>query len=576
MSQLESRLSTIRHSTAHVLAQAVLKKFPDAKLAIGPAIESGFYYDFDIETPLTEDILIELEDIMKTIINENQEFKQYDLSKKEAIINSEKTNQPYKLELIKDLNLDTYSFYENGPFTDLCKGPHINNTKEIKAFKLLKVSGAYWRGSEKNKMLQRIYGTAFTDKKELRLYMNQLEEAKKRDHRKLGKELKLFSINEEVGSGLILWHPKGTTLRNQIEDYWKKEHIKNQYQLVMTPHVGKSELWKTSGHLDFYQENMYEKMDVESQAYFLKPMNCPFHIMIYKDTQHSYRNLPIRYAELGTVYRYERSGVLHGLLRVRGFTQDDAHIICSEDQVESEILTALEFSLKMLKAFGFKEFKLFLSTKPEEKFVGNDSQWKLAEKSLEKAIKKTNIEFEIDAGGGAFYGPKIDIKIKDAIGRQWQCSTIQFDFNLPERFNMTFINSKGEKARPFMIHRALLGSIERFIGILIEEYAGWLPLWISPIQCQILTINNNVKDYAEKLDKQLTEAGFRTKLNASSDKLNYKIRESIKQKTPYLLIIGDKEKETNTITLRNKNTQLGTLSKEELIKKLSEENEILN
>ena len=576
MSQLNTELSTIRHSTAHVLAQAVLKKFPEAKLGIGPAIENGFYYDFDINISLTEDILSELEEIMKSIIEEKQEFKRYDLSKKESLKNSEKSNQTYKIDLIKDLNLDSYSFYENGPFVDLCKGPHIKTTKEIKAFKLLKVSGAYWRGSEKNKMLQRIYGTAFSDKKELRLYLNQLEEAKKRDHRKLGKELNLFSINEEVGSGLILWHPKGTTLRNQIEDYWKKEHIKNNYQLVMTPHVGKSELWKTSGHLDFYEENMYDKMDVESQDYYLKPMNCPFHIMIYKETHHSYRSLPIRYAELGTVYRYERSGVLHGLLRVRGFTQDDAHIICSEDQVESEILTALEFSLQMLKAFGFKEFKLFLSTKPEEKFVGNNKQWELAEKSLEKAIKKTNIDFEIDAGGGAFYGPKIDIKIKDAIGRQWQCSTIQFDFNLPERFNMTFINSKGEKEQPFMIHRALLGSIERFIGILIEEYAGWLPLWISPVQCHILTINDNVKDYAKSLNKELINYGFRTILNTSNDKLNYKIRDAIKQKTPYLLIIGDKEKENKQVTLRHKNTQLGSLSINDLIKKLSEENEILN
>ena len=574
MSKLE--LSTIRHSAAHVLAQAVLIKFPNAKLGIGPAIENGFYYDFDLDTPLTDDILEELESIMQTIIDEKQEFEHFDLSKEETITHLKNTNQDYKVELVNDLSLDTYSFYKNGPFTDLCKGPHIHDTKQIKAFKLLKVSGAYWRGSEKNKMLQRIYGTAFSDRKELKLYLNQLEEAKKRDHRKLGKELKLFSINEEIGSGLILWHPKGATLRHNIEDFWKKEHIKNDYQLVYSPHVGKSELWKTSGHLDFYQENMYDKMDVESQDYFLKPMNCPFHIMIYKDTQHSYRNLPIRYAELGTVYRYERSGVLHGLLRVRGFTQDDAHIICSEEQVESEISSALEFSLKMLKAFGFEQFKLFLSTKPEEKSVGNQTQWSLAENSLENAIKKTGIEYEVDQGGGAFYGPKIDIKIQDAIGRQWQCSTIQFDFNLPERFNMTFINSNGEKERPFMIHRALLGSIERFIGILIEEYAGWLPFWITPIQCSILPINNDVIDYAKDLNKTLQKIGIRTQLDDSNEKLNYKIREAIKEKSHYLLIIGNKEKEANQVTLRHKNKQLGTIDTTELIKKLKEENENTN
>ena len=568
MSKLTTDLNVLRHSAAHVLAQAVLRKFPQAKLGIGPAIEDGFYYDFDISESITESDLADIEIYMQEIINEKQEFSQFNLSKQATLSKLKESNQQYKCELVDDLNIDQYSFFQNGPFVDLCKGPHVQTTNEIKAFKLLRVSGAYWKGSEKNKMLQRIYGTAFFNRKDLAKYLTRLEEAKKRDHRVLGKQLNLFSIHEDIGSGLILWHPKGATMRNIIEDYWKKEHEAHGYDLIFTPHVGKKDLWKTSGHLDFYEENMYDKMSVENQDYYLKPMNCPFHIMIYKAQQQSYRQLPVRYAELGTVYRFERSGVLHGLFRVRGFTQDDAHIICTKDQVHSEIQDALQFSLDILKKCGFEQFKLYISTKPDEKFVGDEEQWTLAEQALEKAVKQTNIEYEIDAGGGAFYGPKIDIKIEDAIGRQWQCSTIQFDFNLPERFQMSFINSAGEKEQPFMIHRALLGSIERFFGILIEHYAGWFPSWLAPVQCMLITVNSEFNDYALSVQQKLKQLGARVDVDLSAEKLNYKIRQSITQKVPYIGVIGQKEKESNTITIRHKKNQIGTMSIDEFFKLL--------
>ncbi|MAH80409.1 MAG: threonine--tRNA ligase [Rickettsiales bacterium] len=565
MSQLDNELSTIRHSAAHVLAQAVQVFYPNAKLGIGPAIADGFYYDFDLDETLNDTDLEKIEKEMNRIIEEKQSFKQYDLPKEKALDILKNSNQNYKCELIKDLDLSEYSFYENGPFVDLCKGPHIETTAQIKAFKLLRVSGAYWKGSEQNKMMQRIYGTAFNSSKELRLYLKKLEEAKKRDHRLIGKKLKLFSIQEEIGGGLVLWHPKGALIRNIIEQEWKETHIENGYQLINTPHVGKSDLWETSGHLEFYQENMFDKMSVEHQDFFLKPMNCPFHIMIYKDEQHSYRQLPIRYAELGTVYRFERSGVLHGLMRVRGFTQDDAHIICTPDQVQDEIKFALEFSINMLKKFGFKDFKTFISTKPEEKSVGDQALWDQAEEALISATKASNVEYDIDEGGGAFYGPKIDIKIKDAIGREWQCSTIQFDFNLPERFNMSYVNNEGNKERPIMIHRALLGSLERFFGILIEHYEGWFPLWLAPVQLKILTVNPSVVEYAETLTSQLKSKGFRVELDATQEKIGFKIRESIHEKVPYLAIIGDKEQESETITLRNKKENIGTFSIDELV-----------
>lgn len=552
-------LETIRHSAAHILAQAVQKRYPEAKLGIGPAIDDGFYYDFDLPVTLNDDDLQAIEDDMNVIIKEKQPFKQYDLNKEDAIQKLKDANQDYKLELIDDLNLDTYSFYENGPFVDLCRGPHVDNTIQVPVIKLLKVSGAYWRGSEKNKMLQRIYGTAFADKKELKTYLRQLEEAKKRDHRLLGKELKLFSIQESIGAGLVLWHPKGALIRHLIEDLWKKEHFKSDYQLLYSPHVGKSHLWEKSGHLDCYNENMYNSIDVENQDYFIKPMNCPFHIEVYKDDHHSYRELPIRYAELGTVYRYERSGVLHGLMRVRGFTQDDAHIICTKEQVKDEVKSVLAFCVRMLGLFGFKDVKTFISTKPSEKAVGEDNDWAMAEESLTEAVKEAGIDYEIDEGGGAFYGPKIDIKIKDAIGREWQCSTIQFDFNLPERFDMTFVNSNGEKERPIMIHRALLGSLERFFGVLIEHYAGKFPTWLSPVQVKVLSIAEKFSPYVESVSKCLKEAGFRVELDTSSEKIGYKIRQSIKEKVPYMLVIGEKEVESQTVAIRSRDYgDLGT------------------
>ena len=536
-------LSTIRHSAAHVLAQAVQVFFKDAKLAIGPAIDTGFYYDFELDRPLTDSDLEKIEVEMKRIINEGQEFKQYDMAKSDAIKLFKDTNQDYKCEIMDDLDVDNVSIYENGPFLDLCRGPHVDKTSQIGAVKLLKVSGAYWRGSENNKMLQRIYGTAFSNPKELKKYLFQLEEAKKRDHRKLGKELQLFSIQEDIGGGLVLWHPNGAAIRTVIEDHWRKEHQKNGYQTVFSPHIGRDHLWHTSGHLEFYEENMFAGMDIDHSPYYLKPMNCPFHIAIYQQQQVSYRDLPIRYAELGTVYRYERSGVMHGLMRVRGFTQDDAHIFCTEDQVKDEVISALEFSLEMLKTFGFDDYKIFLSTRPKDKYVGDENEWEVAEKALDLALNEKNIEFDVDEGGGAFYGPKIDIKIKDSIGREWQCSTIQFDFNLPTKFNISYINSQGEKQRPYMIHRALLGSIERFFGILIEHYAGKFPTWLAPIQLRLLPLTSKADGFIEELKAACIDHNIRFDIDDSNEKLGYKVRKAQLEKIPLVGIIGEKELE---------------------------------
>ncbi len=543
-------LSTIRHSAAHVLAQAVQVFFKDAKLAIGPAIDDGFYYDFELTEPITDHDLEKIEKEMKRIINEGQEFKQYNMLKDNAIQQFQDDAQDYKIEIINDLEVNEVSIYENGPFMDLCRGPHVEKTNQIGAIKLLRVSGAYWRGSEKNKMLQRIYGTAFSTPKELKQYLFQLEEAKKRDHRKIGKELQLFSLQEDIGGGLVLWHPKGAAIRQVIEDLWREEHQKQDYETVFSPHVGRGELWKTSGHLDFYEENMFSSMDIDDSPYYMKPMNCPFHIAIYQQQQVSYRDLPIRYAELGTVYRYERSGVLHGLMRVRGFTQDDAHIFCTEDQVQSEVLLALDFSLDMLKTFGFTEYKIFLSTRPEEKYVGEIKEWDIAEKALNDALTLKGIVFDIDEGGGAFYGPKIDIKIKDSIGREWQCSTIQFDFNLPEKFNLSYINSKGEKQRPYMIHRALLGSIERFFGILIEHYAGKFPTWLAPIQCRIISLTKDATNFIADISSEFKENGIRFDFDDSSEKLGYKVRKAQLEKIPLVAIIGEKELNEKKLTIR--------------------------
>jgi len=545
-------LSTLRHSAAHILAQAVIKLFPEVKLGIGPAIEDGFYYDFDLPRTLNPDDLKKIEKIMKEIVSAKQPFERMVKNKEDTKKILKEQQQDYKLELVKELHLNEYIFYKNGKYIDLCEGPHVENTKEIKAFKLLRVAGAYWRGDERNKMLQRIYGTVFYTKDDLYQYLTHLEEAKKRDHRVLGKELDLFSTSEEVGPGLILWHPKGSRIRNVIEEYWKKEHIKNGYELIYTPHIGKSNLWKTSGHLSFYNENMFSAMDIDKIAYYTRPMNCPFHILIYNHKLRSYRDLPYRTAELGTVYRYEKTGVLHGLMRVRGFTQDDAHIFCSEEQVKDEIKKIMIFCIKMLKTFGFEKYKIFLSTKPEEKFVGTEQNWKKAETALKETIIEMKIPYEVDEGGGAFYGPKIDLKIEDAMGRFWQCSTIQFDFNLPESFDLSYTGKDGKKHRPYMIHRALLGAIERFVGVLIEHYGGKFPLWLSPIQVKIIGINEQTHAYCIDLKKAMLESEIRVETDLSNEKLGYKIRTAQKEKVPYMLVIGNKETENKTISVRSR------------------------
>ena len=566
----EERLAVIRHSFAHVMAEAVLQIFPEAKTAIGPAVQNGFYYDFGLPRALTPEDLDEIAARMETIIKKGGPFVKSVVSREEALKRFE--DQPFKTELIRDLPDDAeISLYTQGEFTDLCRGPHVSDLKELnyKAFKLTGTAGAYWRGDEKRPMLQRIYGVAFADPKELKAYLNRLAEAEKRDHRKLGKELDFFSLHEEAGPGLVYWHPKGARIRLTIENFWRDKHYQNGYEMLYTPHVGKSWLWQTSGHLDFYKEGMYPKMEMDNVDYYVKPMNCPFHIMIYNNSKHSYRELPCRWAELGTVYRYEKAGALHGLLRVRGFTQDDAHIICRPDQVEDEIREVLRFSLEMLRAFGFTEFKAYISTKPE-KAVGEEKDWDLATRSLQKAVDAEKIEYDIDAGGGAFYGPKIDLKIKDALGREWQLSTIQFDFNLPVRFDMVYTEKDGSDCRPFMIHRALLGSIERFFGILIEHYAGAFPFWLSPVQVKVIPVAEAFDDYASEIAGQLKAAGFRAETDLSDDRMNAKIRNAQKAKIPCMLILGDKEKESGTVSVRYRDgRQVNGIAFDELVAEFS-------
>jgi threonyl-tRNA synthetase len=532
------------------MAEAVLQMFPDAQIAIGPAIENGFYYDFDLPRHLVPADLDEITERMKQIIAQKKDFVRRVVSRAEA--QEEFSDQAYKLELLKAIPEDEeVSIYEQGEFKDLCRGPHVDNTKELNpaAFKLLSIAGAYWRGKETNPMLTRIYGTAWTNPKDLRLHLKHLEDIEKRDHRKLGKELDLFSLHEQAGPGLVYWHPKGARIRLAIEDFWRAEHYKNGYEMVFTPHVGKSWLWETSGHLDFYKESMYPQMEMDKADYYAKPMNCPFHIMIYNNTKHSYRELPCRWAELGTVYRYEKAGALHGLLRVRGFTQDDAHIICTPSQVEDEILEVLRFSLYMLRSFGFKDIRAYLSTMPE-KSVGSKEDWDLATASLRKAIEAEHLEYEVDEGGGAFYGPKIDLKIKDAIGREWQLSTVQFDFNEPERFDMTFVDSDGAEKRPFMVHRALLGSIERFFGVLIEHYAGAFPPWLAYEQVRVIPVAEPFNEYGQKLVEQLKKLGFRVSGDFSTDRMNAKIRNAQREKIPYMLVVGEKEQEAAAVSVR--------------------------
>lgn len=560
---------TYWHSSSHLMAHAIKELYPEAKFGVGPSIATGFYYDIDINTQLTEDDLAKIEKKMKFLVDNNNPFVRNELSKADAL--DFFADDEYKTELIEALNDDAIiSTYGEGKFTDLCTGPHLPSTKYIKAFKLLSVSGSYWRGDEKRARMQRIYGISFPKQKMLDEHIEFLEEAKKRDHRKLGKELDLFSIHEEAGAGLIYWHPKGARVRNEIEDFWKKEHLKNGYDLLYSPHVGKSHLWETSGHLDHFKENMFAPMKIDEQDYYVKPMNCPFHIEIYKTKLRSYRDLPLRWAELGTVYRYEKSGVLHGLLRVRGFTQDDAHIFCSKEQIQDEIIEVIRFSNSMWKQFGFETLKYYVSTRPE-KVTGNDELWDEATKSLMVALDKEGLKYEIDEGGGAFYGPKIDIKIKDALNREWQMSTIQFDFNLPERFDMKYIGEDGKEHRPYMVHRALLGSIERFMGVLIEHFGGAFPDWLAPVQVAVIPVSQNYFDYAQKVVSLLLDENIRVEFDKRNEKIGYKIRDWETQKTPYMMILGEKEETNKTISIRkHKHGDQGETSLDEFIKNLKE------
>ncbi len=560
-----------RHSASHIMAEAVKGLFPDARLAIGPAIEEGFYYDFDVNRPFIPEDLEKIEKSMQEIIKRDSPFVREEITKEDAIKLFQKLGEDYKIELINELNDETISIYRQGDFVDLCRGPHIPSTGRIKAFKLLSTAGAYWRGSEKNKMLQRIYGASFPAKGELDAYLKKLEEIKKRDHRRLGKELDLFSINDDAGSGLILWHPKGAAIRKTIEDFWRDEHYKNGYELVFTPHIARLDLWRTSGHWDFYRENMYSPMIIEDVEYELKPMNCPFHIMIYKSHIRSYRDLPMKFAELGTVYRYERSGVLHGLLRVRGFTQDDAHIFCRPDQLEDEILKILDFTLFMLRTFGFTEYDIYLSTRPE-KYVGALENWEKATDALRLALEKRGLKYEVDPGEGVFYGPKIDLKIKDVLGRAWQCTTIQVDFNLPERFEVAYVGEDNKPHQTIMIHRALMGSLERFFGVLIEHYAGAFPAWLSPVQAVVMTITDAQTEYAKGIVELLKKEGIRVQGDFRSEKIGFKIRESQLMKAPYMLIIGDKEVQAGAVAVRTrKGEDLGQMKVEEFLNKVKKE-----
>jgi len=563
-------LETLRHSAAHLTAQAVKELFPETQLTIGPPITDGYFYDFYRETPFVPEDLKKIEDKMKEIAKRNHEIIRKDLTKNEAYEFFRDRGETYKKEILDSIDDDVVSIYTQGEFTDLCEGPHVPSTGYLKSIKLLHTSAAYWRGDEKNPGLQRIYGTCWRNKKELKDYLNRLEEAKKRDHRKLGKELDLYTVSEDVGPGLILWHPKGARIRHIMEEFWKKEHYGNGYDLVASPHAAKVDLWETSGHTDFYKDNMFSGMDVDGQEYVLKPMNCPFHVQIFKTRLRSYRDLPLRWAELGTVYRYERSGVLHGLLRVRGFTQDDAHLFCRPDQLEGEILKVVDFILFILRSFGFNEFKVYLSTRPE-KSVGSDGDWEQATAALKSALEKIELDYEEDPGEGVFYGPKIDIKIKDSLNRFWQVSTVQVDFNLPQRFDINYIGEDGKKSRPIMIHRALMGSIERFFGCLIEHFAGAFPIWLAPVQVIILPITDHQVEYVEKIAERLNQENFRFEKDIRNEKIGFKIREAQLAKIPYAIILGEKEVETGKIAVRKrKSKETRTMDLEEFISELKQ------
>lgn len=594
--QSSKNLEILRHSTSHVLAAAVLEMFPEAKFAIGPAIENRFYYDFELPRTLIPEDLAILEEKMKAIIKANHQFERAEISIAEARADFEKLGQYYKIELINDLaesGNEKVSVYKSGSFVDLCSGPHLDSTGEIPAdgFKLTKISGAYWRGDEKNKMLQRIYGVAFESKKELKNYLHMLEEAEKRDHRKIGKELDLFHVDEKIGIGLPLWHPKGALLWRIVEDFWYSEHLKNGYDLVRSPHIGNRTLWETSGHWGFYNASMYPPMEIgqtledkqnnikpkESEEFLLKPMNCPFHVQIYNNALKSYRELPLRWAECGTVYRYEKKGELSGLTRVRGFTQDDAHIFCRADQVEEELKKVVDFILYIFKSFGFDTdlINVYLSLrdpKNKEKYAGNDEGWELTENMLRKVATEKKLNFIEEKGEAAFYGPKLDFKLKDVLGREWQCSTLQFDFNLPERFDMTFINTKGEEEKPYVLHRALFGSFERFLALLIEHYAGAFPVWLSPVQAMVIPVGEKFDEYAKEVIAKLKQNEIRIELDNSSESLGKRIRNAEKQKIPYILVVGEKEMESETVTIRKRNNpEQVTLKTQDFLEKIKKE-----
>ena len=554
-----------RHSTAHLMAQSVQQLFPEAKITIGPPIENGFYYDFYLSTPFTPEDLSKIEERMQENARKNLPIIRQEMSKETAKEYFKKREERYKLEILEEIEEEQVSLYSQGEFTDLCRGPHLPSTGRIKTFKLLSVAGAYWRGDERREMLQRIYGTSFEREEELKIHLDRLAEAKRRDHRILGKKLDLFSIHEEIGGGLIHWHPKGAMIRQRIEDFWRKEHLNRGYQLVFTPHIASEEVYRISGHLENYSDLMYSSMEVEDRPFRVKPMNCPGHIMIYKSHLHSYRELPIRYAELGTVYRFERSGVLHGLFRVRGFTIDDAHIFCQPQKVEEEVISVINFSLEFLKAFGFTEFAVYIATRPE-KCVGREEDWVRATKALEEAAKKAGLPYKIDEGGGAFYGPKIDLKIMDSLGRSWQCTTIQFDFNLPERFDISFINDEGKAERSYLIHRAILGSLERFFGILIEHYGGAFPLWLAPVHVRVMTVTQEGDKFAQEIYERLHHEGIQVNLDLRNEKIGFKIREAEEEKIPYMIVIGKKEAKEKTLSVRaRRKGDLGKRSLDEFL-----------
>ncbi|MCD5396108.1 MAG: threonine--tRNA ligase [Candidatus Pacebacteria bacterium] len=567
---MAQKLDTIRHSLAHIMAHSVLNLYPKTKFGIGPTTEDGFHYDFDLPLPISQNDLQRIEKEMKKLIEKNLSFKKKFITPNEA--KKIFKDQPYKLELIEELKKqkEKISIYIVGDFLDLCRGPHIKSTKELKnvGFKLTKIAGAYWRGDEKKPMLTRIYGVAFENEKKLKEYLEKIEEAKKRDHRLLGHQLRLFLFDEDIGQGLPVWFPKGAILRKIITDYLFQELNKAGYQWIVSPHIANIKLWQTSGHWDFYRENIYSPIEIENEKYLLKPMNCPFHVKVYNSQIRSYKNLPIKYAEFGTVYRYEKSGVLHGLTRVRGFTQDDAHIICTKEQMEKEIEKLVKLAIKILKTFSFSEFEIYLATRPK-KFIGTKTNWQKATKALRSALDKMKLEYKIDKGGGAFYGPKIDIKIKDSLGRPWQCTTIQVDFNLPQKFQMKYVDKNGKKREPIMIHRALLGSLERFIGVLLEHYGGALPLWLSPTQVWVIPLSQKFERYAKEVYLTLKEAGIRVELKNERETLSKKIREGQIQKIPYMVVVGKEEEKKKSVRPRERRKgDLGEVKLKEFLKKI--------